>query len=209
MPRERDCVPGRQGCVVSGCRERPPAHHQDLITRQDQSTWPSTMTRSPFELRNRRPIIFWYAGDLYHPSAASRDGNSMMTRRGCGHSPSRIFRSPPRTTNLPPKASSVAGTAFRYSENVNSSVGVSAATTNAFIYRPPTDQFKPHRRRLRSQNYHRSDLRDLNIRQNAACGQINLTNCRVSRLLVSRSISKSIFLLSTFFDCIPSLPTAL
>src|SRR6516225_7341117 len=91
------------------------------------------MTRFPTVLFSRSPIIFWYSGDLYHPSAASRDGNSIITRRGCGHSPSNNFKSPPRTMNLPPKASIVAGTAFRYSANMASSLAVSVAITNAFI----------------------------------------------------------------------------
>ncbi len=69
-----------------------------------------------------------------------------MTRRGCCHCPSNNFRLPPRTMNLPPKASSVAGTAFRYSETMDSSLGVSAEITNAFIIvsliGPTNDEFR-------------------------------------------------------------------
>src|SRR5215468_6344123 len=100
------------------------------------------MTRFPTVLFSRSLIIFWYSGDLYHPSAASRDGNSIITSRGCGHSPSNNFKSPPRTMNLPPKASIVAGTAFRYSANMASSLAVSVAITNAFIIFSLIGQFQ-------------------------------------------------------------------
>src|SRR5262249_35040056 len=46
---------------------------------------PSRMTRFPLVLFNLRPIIFWYSADLYQASAESRDGNSIITVRGCCH----------------------------------------------------------------------------------------------------------------------------
>src|SRR5215204_739753 len=91
------------------------------------------MIRSPAVLSNRSPIIFLYSGEAYHASAASREGNSIITTRGCFHSPSNNVRPPPRATNFPPKASIVAGTAFRYSANMDSSLTVSAAITKALI----------------------------------------------------------------------------
>src|SRR3954453_17800049 len=91
------------------------------------------MIRSPAVLFNRSPIIFLYSGEAYHASAASPDGNSIITTRGCFQSPSNNLRSPPRAMNFPPKASMVAGTALRYSANMDSSLMVSAAITNALI----------------------------------------------------------------------------
>jgi len=43
-----------------------------------------------------------YSGESHHARAASIDGNSMITRRRGGHSPSSTSAAPPRDRNRPP-----------------------------------------------------------------------------------------------------------
>src|SRR6516162_9912064 len=57
--------------------------------------------------------------------------NSIITRRGCRHLPSRLVKLPPRTMNFPPKGETVGGTARRYCAKPASSLIVSAAITYA------------------------------------------------------------------------------
>ena len=68
----------------------------------------------PSLLARRSALGFWYSGESHHWRAASAEGNSMMTRRASGQSPSSTCALPPRTRNLPPYCSIVAGTVAVY-----------------------------------------------------------------------------------------------
>src|SRR5262245_17087664 len=50
-----------------------------------QSIVLSTTTTLPTELLSLSEIIFLYSSDPYQASAAAREGNSMITKRGWGH----------------------------------------------------------------------------------------------------------------------------
>src|SRR5580698_8053335 len=75
---------------------------------------PSTTAKMPLLLESRMGRISWYSEELYHAIASWRVGNSMMTSRLYGNSPSITSRLPPRARNLPPYASIVAGAFARY-----------------------------------------------------------------------------------------------
>src|SRR5262249_6871766 len=101
-----------------------------------QSIVLSTTMRLPTVLLSLSEIIFLYSSDPYQASAAAREGNSMITKRGWGHSPSRTVRFPPRAMKFPPKEAIVLGTSLRYSSNIAWSLTVSTAITYAFIVNP-------------------------------------------------------------------------
>jgi hypothetical protein len=60
-------------------------------SRTDGQDTPSSSSSRPLLAAIRIALGFSYSGESYHAFAASIDGNSMITRRRCGQSPSKTW----------------------------------------------------------------------------------------------------------------------